>query len=148
MAAAKTAGGIHCDRQGEIMAEVPLQKTHPHAPPHEFIWKYVFSVDHKTIGLQYYALSLLAVFVGMLFSWLMRIHVIAPNAVTKGLHLLSANGARGDVMTPEFYLALMTMHGTLMIFFVLTVAPLAAFGNYFLPLQIGARDMAFPSFNM
>jgi cytochrome c oxidase subunit 1 len=130
------------------MAEVPHQKASRHAPPKAFIWKYVFSLDHKIIGLQYYALSLLAVFVGMVFSWLMRIHVIAPNAAIKGLHLLSANGTRGDVMTPEFYLALMTIHGTLMIFFVLTVAPLTAFGNYFLPIQVGAEDMAFPRFNM
>src|SRR4051812_24958001 len=131
-----------------MMTEAPLQETRTHAPATAFISKYVFSLDHKVIGLQYYALSLLAVFVGMFFSWLMRIHVIAPNAPIKGLHLLSASGARGDVMTPEFYLAIMTMHGTLMIFFVLTTAPLAAFGNYFLPIQIGAREMAFPRFNM
>jgi cytochrome c oxidase subunit I len=131
-----------------MMTEVPLQKSRLKVPPTSFMSKYVFSLDHKVIGLQYYALSLLAVLVGMFLSWLMRIHVIAPNAVIKGLHLLSATGARGDVMTPEFYLALMTMHGTLMIFFVLTIAPLAAFGNYFLPIQIGAEEMAFPRFNM
>src|SRR3954464_7125192 len=131
-----------------MMTEVPLRKSRLKVPPTSFMSKYVFSLDHKVIGLQYYALSLLAVLVGMFLSWLMRIHVIAPNAVIKGLHLLSATGARGDVMTPEYYLALMTMHGTLMIFFVLTIAPLAAFGNYFLPIQIGAREMAFPRFNM
>jgi cytochrome c oxidase subunit I len=52
------------------------------------------------------------------------------------------------VMTPEYYLSLLTMHGTIMVFFVLTNAPFAAFGNYFLPIQIGAEDMAFPRFNM
>ena len=51
-------------------------------------------------------------------------------------------------MTPEFYLSMMTMHGTIMVFFVLTTAPLSGFGNYFLPIQIGARDMAFPVLNM
>ena len=51
-------------------------------------------------------------------------------------------------MTPEQYLALVTMHGTIMIFFVLTTAPQSAFGNYFLPIQIGAPDMAFPRLNM
>ncbi len=51
-------------------------------------------------------------------------------------------------MTPEYYLSLMTMHGTIMVFFVLTNAPFAAFGNYFLPIQVGAEDMAFPRFNM
>ena len=51
-------------------------------------------------------------------------------------------------MTPEFYLSMLTMHGTIMVFFVLTTAPLSGFGNYFLPIQIGARDMAFPILNM
>ena len=51
-------------------------------------------------------------------------------------------------MTPEQYLALMTMHGTIMVFFVLTTAPQSGFGNYFLPIQIGAADMAFPVLNM
>ena len=61
---------------------------------------------------------------------------------------LSKSGAPGGVITPEYYLSLLTMHGTLMVFFVLTNAPFAAFGNYFLPIQIGAEDMAFPRFNM
>ena len=130
------------------MSEVPVHETHLHSPPQGFLWKYVFSIDHKIIGLQYYGLALLAVFVGMFLSWLMRIHVIAPNAVIKGLHYLSANGAAGDVMTPELYLSIMTMHGTLMIFFVLTIAPFTAFGNYLLPIQVGAEEMAFPRINM
>ncbi len=130
------------------MAQVSVEPAHHHAPPQGFLRKYVFSLDHKIIGLQYYALGLVAVFVGMFFSWLMRIHLIAPNMPIKGLHLLSAVGAPGDVMTPEYYLSLLTMHGTLMVFFVLTNAPFAAFGNYFLPIQIGAEDMAFPRFNM
>jgi cytochrome c oxidase subunit I len=81
-------------------------------------------------------------------SWLMRIHLAWTNARIPGLHLLSANGAPGDVMTPEYYLQLMTMHATFMVFFVLTTAPFAAFGNFFLPLHTGAEDMPFPHFNM
>jgi cytochrome c oxidase subunit 1 len=119
-----------------------------HGPPTTFLRKYVFSVDHKVIGKQYYGLALVAVFVGMFLSWLMRLHLINPNGKIWGLHYLSAVGAPGDVMTPEYYLSLLTMHGTLMVFFVLTNAPFAAFGNYFLPIQIGAEDMAFPRFNM
>jgi cytochrome c oxidase subunit 1 len=57
-------------------------------------------------------------------------------------------GAAGGIMTPELYLSLMTMHGTIMVFFVLTTAPQSGFGNYFLPIQIGAEDMAFPVLNM
>jgi len=119
-----------------------------HAPPTTFIRKHVFSLDHKVIGKQYYALALLAALIGMALSWLMRIHLGWTNAAIPGLQLLSKNGAPGGVMTPEYYLQLMTMHGTIMVFFVLTTAPFAAFGNYFLPIQVGAEDMPFPHFNM
>jgi cytochrome c oxidase subunit 1 len=111
--------------------------VHAHAPQ-GFIRKYIFSVDHKVIGLQYFFLALTAVFVGMFLSLLMRIHMIWP---TVSLPLI------GDIK-PENYLALVTMHGTIMVFFVLTTAPQGGFGNYFLPIQIGAPDMAFPVLNM
>src|SRR5580692_10524750 len=119
-----------------------------HHAPTSFISKHVFSLDHKVIGKQYYGLALLAALVGMGLSWLMRIHLGWTNFAIPGLHLLTKNGAPGDVMTPEFYLQLMTMHATIMVFFVLTTAPFAAFGNYFLPIQVGAEDMPFPHFNM
>ena len=122
--------------------------VHHHAPPVGFLRKYVFSLDHKVIGKQYYGLALVAVFLGMLLSWLMRLHLGWTNLAIPGLHFLSKAGAAGDVMTPEYYLQLMTMHGTIMVFFVLTTAPFAAFGNYFLPIQVGAEDMPFPHFNM
>src|SRR5579863_6892170 len=119
-----------------------------HAPPTSFIRKHVFSLDHKVIGKQYYGLALAAVLIGMVLSWIMRIHLGWGSYAIPGLHLLSQNGAPGNVMTPEFYLQLMTMHATIMVFFVLTTAPFAAFGNYFLPIQVGAEDMPFPHFNM
>ena len=130
------------------MQEVSQQSAHQHTAPTGFIRKYVFSLDHKVIGKQYYGLALVAVFVGMVLSWLLRIHLAYPNWHIPFLSKLSATGAPGGVMTPEYYLSLLTMHGTLMVFFVLTNAPFAAFGNYFLPIQIGAEDMAFPRFNM
>ena len=130
------------------MSDGAAHAVQHHTPPTGFIRKHVFSLDHKVIGLQYYGLALVAVFIGMVLSWLMRIHLVWPNAPIPGLQLLSKTGAPGGVMTPEFYLSLLTMHGTLMVFFVLTNAPFAAFGNYFLPIQIGAEDMAFPRFNM
>src|SRR2546430_2689437 len=114
------------------------QDAHAHAAPQGFIRKYVFSLDHKVIGLQYYFLALAAVFVGMFLSLLMRIHLIWPTAV---LPLV------GEIK-PETYLSLLTMHGTIMVFFVLTTAPQSGFGNYFLPIQLGAPDMAFPVLNM
>lgn len=130
------------------MNEAAVAHAAQHHAPTSFIRKYVFSLDHKVIGLQYYGLAIVAVFIGMFLSWLMRIHLVWPNAPIPGLHLMSKVGAPGDVMTPEYYLSLLTMHGTIMVFFVLTNAPFAAFGNYFLPIQIGAEDMAFPRFNM
>ncbi len=119
-----------------------------HAPPQSFIRKHIFSLDHKVIGKQYYDLGLLAVLTGMVLSWLMRIHLAWPKFGIPGVGWLSKAGAPGGVITPEYYLSLMTMHGTLMVFFVLTNVPFAGFGNYFLPIQIGAEDMAFPRFNM
>jgi cytochrome c oxidase subunit I len=119
-----------------------------HAPPEGFIKNHVFSLDHKVIGKQYYTLALVAVFIGMVLSWFMRIHLAWTNAAIPGLQLLSPTGAPNGLMTPEYYLELMTMHGTIMVFFVLTTAPFAGFGNYFLPIQVGAEDMPFPHFNM
>jgi cytochrome c oxidase subunit 1 len=100
------------------------------------------------IGKQYYGLALLSVFIGMVLSWLLRIHLAYPDWHIPLLARFSPAGAPDGVMTPEYYLSLLTMHGTIMVFFVLTNAPFAAFGNYFLPIQIGAEDMAFPRFNM
>ena len=129
------------------MHNVSAEPAH-HAPPQGFLRKHVFSLDHKVIGKQYYALALVAVFTGMVLSWLMRLHLGWPNLAIPGLHWLSKTGAPGNLMTPELYLQLMTMHGTIMVFFVLTTAPFAAFGNFFLPIQVGAEDMPFPRFNM
>src|SRR5437667_10615956 len=130
------------------MAEMQAERAHQHQPPQAFIWKYIFSLDHKVIGKQYYFLALFSVVVGMALSWLIRIHLVWPNASIPGLDKLSATGAPGGVMTPEYYLSLLTLHGTLMIFFVLTTVPQSGFGNFALPIQIGAEDMAFPRLNM
>ena len=116
---------------------------HQHQPPSGFIREWIFSVDHKVIGLQYYFLALFSVFLGMCLSVLMRIHLVWPNA-----QLPSWLWPGGGQMTSEEYLALMTMHGSIMVFMVLTTAPQSGFGNFILPIQIGAADMAFPVLNM
>ena len=130
------------------MHDVTAHAGAQHGPPTSFIRKHIFSLDHKVIGKQYYGLGLAAVMIGMVLSWLMRIHLAWTNYPIPGLHLFFKNGAPGDVMTPELYLQLMTMHATFMVFFVLTVVPFAAFGNFFLPIHTGAEDMPFPHFNM
>ena len=97
----------------------------------------IFTTDHRTIGLQYLTLALVSVAIGTLLSLLMRIHLVWPDWPLP-LH--------GPIL-PEEYLALVTIHGTIMLFFVLTTAPQAGFGNLILPSQIGARHMAFPFLN-
>ena len=97
----------------------------------------LFSTDHRIIGIQYLLLALISVVIGTLLSLLMRIHLVWP-AWILWLH--------GPIL-PEDYLALVTIHGTIMLFFVLTTAPQAGFGNLILPAQIGARSMAFPTLN-
>src|SRR5437899_7614160 len=104
-----------------------------------FVSRYVFNTDHKTIGLNYLWLALFSVFLGMAMSLLMRVHLVWP-----GVHLPLLSNL-GD--SPDRFAALTTLHASLMVFLVLTAAPQVGFGNYFLPLQIGAREMAFPRLN-
>ena len=105
-----------------------------------FVSRYLFSTDHKTIGLQYLWLALLSVFVGMAMSLVMRIHLVWPE-----MHLAVLSALANP---PVRYATLPVLHGSLMVFLVLTAAPQLGFGNYFLPLQIGAREMAFPTLNL
>jgi len=114
--------------------------NHADTPQDGFLSRYVFNTNHKTIGLNYLWLALFSVFLGMVMSLLMRIHLAWP-----GMHL-SFLSSLGN--SPERFAALTTLHGSLMVFLVLTAAPQAGFGNYFLPLQIGAREMAFPTLNL
>jgi len=99
----------------------------------------LFSTNHKTIGLQYLWLSLASVLVGMVLSTLLRVHTSWPDAAIPFL--------RGFEATPERYAAVRLLHGSLMVFFVLTAAPQLGFGSFLLPLQIGAEEMAFPKLN-
>jgi cytochrome c oxidase subunit 1 len=97
----------------------------------------LFSTHHRNLGFGYLAISLIAVVIGALLSLIMRMHLAWPNWQLP-LH--------GPIL-PEEYLALVTMHGTLMLFFVLTVAPQSGFSNLILPAQLGTRHMAFPRIN-
>lgn len=130
------------------MPDTGEQTSRFHTPTGGLLTRYIFSRDHKIIGIQYWTLALIAGFLGMVMSLLMRSHLVAPQASFPGLEWLFPEGAPGGVMTSELYLAIMTMHGTIMVFFVLTTAIQSGFGNYILPIQIGAEDMAFPTLNM
>jgi cytochrome c oxidase subunit 1 len=122
------------------MANYDSGANHPETPQPGLLSRYVFSANHKTIGLNYLWLALFSVFLGMAMSLLMRIHLVWPGA---HLPFLSSLGN-----SPDRFAALTTLHGSLMVFLVLTAAPQAGFGNYFLPLQIGAREVAFPTLNL
>ena len=123
------------------------EQVHIAHAPTSFIRKYIFSTDHKVIGLQYFFLALVAALTGMVMSLLIRLRLAWPTEQWPLLEQIFPEGFKGGLMQPEFYLALVTMHGTMMVFMVLTTAPQSGFGNYFLPIQIGARDMAFPVLN-
>src|SRR3989442_12373318 len=93
--------------------------VHP-APPTSFIRKYIFSLDHKVIGKQYYGLALVAVLVGMFLSWLMRIHLGWNNLAIPWVPLLSGNGGPGNVFAPEFYPEFITIPPTITGSFLIT----------------------------
>ena len=125
--------------------------NHHHDEHHELSWwrTYVFSTDHNVIGIQYGLTALVFLFIGFNLMMAMRWQLAYPN---QGLGLLtlifgSANVPDG-VMLPEFYNQLGAMHGTIMIFLGVVPLGVGAFGNYVVPLQIGASDMAFPKLNM
>ena len=110
--------------------------------------KKIFSEDHKVIGKQYFFTSLFMALDGSLLSLLMRLQLGWPGKYSfPVLDKIFPNGFSGGVMRPEFYLSLVTMHGTIMVFFFLSMA-WSGFGNYFIPLMVGAEDMAFPFLNM
>ena len=114
-----------------------------------FLQTYVFSQDHKVIGIQYAITAMLFLLFGFSLMMLMRWQLAFPGAPIPIIgNLLGQANAPGGIMLPEFYNQLGAMHGTIMVF--LGVVPLAVggFGNYVLPLQIGAPDMAFPRLNM
>jgi len=100
----------------------------------------VFTTEHKTVGMQFLWLSLASVLVGMALSTVLRVNVSWPTATAPLLNSLGS--------TADRYAAVRLLHGSLMVFFVLTAAPQMGFGSFLLPLQIGAEEMAFPTFNL
>jgi len=120
------------------------------ADAHElsFVRKYIFSTDHKIIGIQFLLMSLVFLFVGGLLAMLVRWQQGFPNEPIPGGGVLPETMAPGGILLPEFYNSLVTMHGTFMVFFAIMPLLVGVFGNYLIPLKIGAPDMAFPRLNM
>ncbi len=121
--------------------------THPHREP-RFLRKYVFSTDHKVIGVQFLFTGLTMLILGGLLAMLMRWQLGYPGQPLPFMEKIAPEGMPGGIMVPEYYNVLFTMHGTLMIFFAIIPILVGAFGNYLIPLNIGAGDMAFPRLNM
>src|SRR3954469_19700811 len=125
----------------------PVIHAHEAHAPQAFIWKYVFSKDHKVIGIQYYVTAMMMALIAGLLAMLIRVQLAWPEKDWSSLQKIIPAGYTSGVMNPEFYAMLFTMHGTIMVFFLLSTAPVSGFGNLLIPLQVGARDMAFPFLN-
>jgi cytochrome c oxidase subunit I len=119
-----------------------------HHHKQSFITKYIFSQDHKTIGKQFLITGITWAIIGAFFSVVFRLQLGFPDSSFPFLEKLFGHWARGGKLDPEFYYALITMHGTILVFFVLTAGLSGTFANLLIPLQVGARDMASPFMNM
>ncbi|HLW09978.1 MAG TPA: cbb3-type cytochrome c oxidase subunit I [Fermentimonas sp.] len=113
-----------------------------------FITKYIFSQDHKMISKQYLITGIIWAIIGALFSVFFRLQLGFPDDTFPVMETFLGEWAKGGKLSPEFYYALVTMHGTILIFFVLTAGLSGTFSNFLIPLQVGARDMASPFLNM
>ena len=121
---------------------------HEHHHHETFLTKYVFSQDHKMIGKQFLITGITMAVIAMLLSILFRIQLAYPDKSFPLLTTLLGRFAPNGRLDPEFYLSLVTIHGTIMVFFVLTAGLSGTFSNLLIPLQVGARDMASPFVNM
>ncbi|MBJ6116923.1 cbb3-type cytochrome c oxidase subunit I [Pontibacter sp. BT310] len=123
-------------------------EEHDHHHDLNFFEKYIFSLDHKVIAKQYLFMGIIWAFIGGFLSVLFRLQLGWPEATFTFLEPILGGWVQNGKIDPEFYLAMVTMHGTIMVFFVLTAGLSGTFSNFLIPLQIGARDMASGFMNM
>src|SRR5947199_1123458 len=145
------------DASTSLPATAGHHDPHTHDAGHDhhelgFWRKYIFSTDHKVIGIQYGICGLIFLFFGFSLMMLMRWQLAYPGQAMTFLgkwlpYIFGANTMPDGKMTPEFYNSLGAMHGTIMIFLGVVPVAFAAFGNFVVPLQIGAPDMTFPKVN-
>jgi cytochrome c oxidase subunit I len=137
----------------EVLHEKPLVVHDAGHAIHEhhhqsFITKYIFSQDHKMISKQYLLTGIIWAVIGGFFSVIFRLQLGFPDQTFPFLEDIFGHWAKGGRLDTEFYYALVTMHGTILVFFVLTAGLSGTFSNFLIPLQVGARDMASPFLNM
>ncbi len=131
-----------------VTRQLDLHSQEEHIHKSTFLNTYVFSQDHKMIAKQFLITGIAWAIMGALFSVLFRLQLGFPEKTFPILEDILGKWAKGGQIQPEFYYALITMHGTVMVFFVLTAGLSGTFANFLIPLQIGARDMASPFINM
>ncbi len=123
--------------------------AHDHHEHHQsFITKYIFSTDHKMISKQFLITGIIMGVIGVFMSVLFRLQLAWPNEQFGILSTFLGKWAPNGKLDPNFYMALVTIHGTIMVFYVLTAGLSGTFANLLIPLQVGARDMASPFMNM
>src|ERR1700733_3856165 len=133
----ETSHDVHLDEHGE---------GHHHHDT--FITKYIFSQDHKMISKQFLITGMIWAIVGALMSVFFRLQLGFPDSTFPIMEKFLGDWAKGGKLSPEFYYALVTMHGTILVFFVLTGGLSGTFANLLIPYQVGSRDMASPFINM
>ena len=124
------------------------ERDHMHHGEVTFFNTYVFSMDHKMIGRQFLITGIFWAFIGASMSMLFRLQLAFPDADFSWLKPILGGWIQNGTIAPEFYYGLVTMHGIILVFFVLTAGLSGTFANFLIPLQIGARDMASPFMNM
>ena len=127
-------------------SHAPHVEVHAH-PELGFVRKYIFSTDHKIIGIQFLISTLIFLAIGGTLAMFVRAQLAWPHAELPIVSWFYPSDAGGR-MPPDFYNMLFSMHASIMIFFVIIPILAGAFGNFLIPLMIGARDMAFPFLNM
>ena len=113
-----------------------------------FVSKYIFSMDHKMIAKQFLITGIIMGTIGMLMSLIFRLQLAYPDTKFAFFESILGHWGKDGKLDPNFYLALITIHGTIMVFYVLTAGLSGTFSNLLIPLQVGARDMASPFMNM
>ena len=132
----------------QVHAAEDNHDDHGHHHKQTFVTKYIFSQDHKMISKQYMITGIFMGVIGILMSLLFRLQLAWPDHKFTIFEILLGKWGTDGVMDPSVYLALVTIHGTIMVFFVLTAGLSGTFSNLLIPLQIGARDMASGFLNM
>src|SRR6195952_5121899 len=139
---------IHGHGEAVVSHDAHSGEHEAHHHKETFITKYVFSQDHKMIAKQFLITGMFWAVLGGLMSVLFRLQLGYPDSTFPWLEDILGKWAKGGHITPEAYYALVTTHGTVLVFFVLTAGLSGTFANLLIPLQVGARDMASPFLNM